>query len=1044
VEAELAATLDGLRLPAAPPPAAASSPGAETAVAADASASEGPAAVPDDALPTITLDAHWQRDGSGGWQAWLQSPREEGLPALLTARRAADGRLALEAADWPLEPLARVAAELPQTSPGLAAWLRAAAPRGELRGLQLVADQDRIERIDARIDALGFAPAGAAPGVSGLSLGLTGDADVVDVELRGSPLTIDWPDALLSPLQPMLQGRLQLFRDDGVAAIEIGALQLREADYGIDVAGGLRFDGGRPSATLRADVAAAPIVVAKRFWIRHRMPPNTVAWLDRAIEDGRLEGGRALINGDLDDWPFTGHQGRFEAEARIADTRLKFHPGWPEAEQLAGVARFINNSMSVEVRGSLRGLDATKAVGSIAEFGRPLLDLSIDGHASGPVMLDLLRHSPLQATHGEHLDALTIGGRGDADIDLAIPLRPDLGTTRVRGSVRLHDAELADSRWGLAFEDADGEVRFSERGLLADPLQLRYGGQPAQFGLAIGSFTRRPSNIVEARLSGRFEADTLLAAAPSIDWLRPFWSGRSDWWLELDVPQPERALAPSLRVRSDLVGTRIALPAPLAKADAVQMPLELLYDLPVAASPAVPATAADAAVPAGAASPGRLELRLGELMRLYGRLGDDGRLDGVAAFGGAVGAERPERGLRVIGQVPVLDLGGWAGLALATDNGGDGLLAGVDLSAGQIDLLDRAFAETSLTFDRDADGSARLQVGGDVIQGTVELPPPALQATRGITGRFERVYWPEAQPGAASLSLADPASLPPLHVWVGDLRLGDAHLGEARLESFAVEQGMRVERFETRSPALELFARGDWVRSGLSQRSDFSIEFTAPDLGGMLRALGFEALIDGGQTLARLQAHWPGAPSSFSLDAVDGWLEVSVGKGRIPKVDPGGVGRMFGLLSLSEIPRRLALDFSDFFRSGLAFNRIEGRFTLDDGDALTDNLLIDGPAAEIRIKGRTGLEARDYEQTMEVLPRAGNVLPVVGALAGGPAGAAIGAVAQAMLSKPFKQMTRTLYRVDGSWDDPRIEVLERGPARPPEVTAGAGDGPPAP
>src|SRR5690606_24788631 len=107
-----------------------------------------------------------------------------------------------------------------------------------------------------------------------------------------------------------------------------------------------------------------------------------------------------------------------------------------------------------------------------------------------------------------------------------------------------------------------------------------------------------------------------------------------------------------------------------------------------------------------------------------------------------------------------------------------------------------------------------------------------------------------------------------------------------------------------------------------------------------------------------LQVGWPGSPGAFSLDALDGWLEVSVGKGRIPEVDPGGVGRVFGLLSLSEIPRRLALDFSDFFGSGLAFNRIEGRFVFDDGQAITDDLLIDGPAAEIHIRGRTGLKAQ--------------------------------------------------------------------------------------
>jgi hypothetical protein len=113
---------------------------------------------------------------------------------------------------------------------------------------------------------------------------------------------------------------------------------------------------------------------------------------------------------------------------------------------------------------------------------------------------------------------------------------------------------------------------------------------------------------------------------------------------------------------------------------------------------------------------------------------------------------------------------------------------------------------------------------------------------------------------------------------------------------------------------------------------------------------------------------------------------------------------------------------------GLAFNQITGSFTLDGGNAYTDDLRINGPAAEIRVRGRTGLKLKDYDQTMEVLPRAGSVLPAIGALAGGPAGAAIGAVAQAMLQKPIKQTLRTLYRVQGSWSEPDIDVIERGPA----------------
>ena len=88
---------------------------------------------------------------------------------------------------------------------------------------------------------------------------------------------------------------------------------------------------------------------------------------------------------------------------------------------------------------------------------------------------------------------------------------------------------------------------------------------------------------------------------------------------------------------------------------------------------------------------------------------------------------------------------------------------------------------------------------------------------------------------------------------------------------------------------------------------------------------------------------------------------------------------------------------------------------------------MDGPAATIRIAGRTDLHARTYDQTVEVLPKSGNVLTAVGAIAGGPVGAAVGAMANAVLRKPLSGLGATTYRITGAWDEPQVEVVRRDP-----------------
>jgi uncharacterized protein YhdP len=117
----------------------------------------------------------------------------------------------------------------------------------------------------------------------------------------------------------------------------------------------------------------------------------------------------------------------------------------------------------------------------------------------------------------------------------------------------------------------------------------------------------------------------------------------------------------------------------------------------------------------------------------------------------------------------------------------------------------------------------------------------------------------------------------------------------------------------------------------------------------------------------------------------------------------------------------MGLDFRDVFQKGLAFDRIEGDFAIEDGHAYTSNLLLEGPAADIGIVGRAGLAARDYDQTAIVSANIGRSLPIAGFLAGGPQVAAAMLLFSQIFKKPLRGMTQVYYHVDGSWEDPQVE-----------------------
>jgi uncharacterized protein YhdP len=144
-------------------------------------------------------------------------------------------------------------------------------------------------------------------------------------------------------------------------------------------------------------------------------------------------------------------------------------------------------------------------------------------------------------------------------------------------------------------------------------------------------------------------------------------------------------------------------------------------------------------------------------------------------------------------------------------------------------------------------------------------------------------------------------------------------------------------------------------------------------------------------------------------------------------IDPGS-GRLFGLLSLQTLPRRLSLDFNDLFKKGFTFDGIDGVFELDHGNAYTNSLLMNGPSARIDISGRTGLADQDYDQRVTVTPALSNTIPVASALFG-PAGIGVGAVfflGQKMFKSIPEHIDKFLsreYSITGGWEQPVIERI---------------------
>jgi len=970
----------------------------------------------------IAFVARWLREDAG-WTAdvadLIVARNGTSLPpAGLTLERRGDGdaRYRAQTTNLALEPIGNVAMLSSRVPDGLRRWLYLAHPQGQLAGADLRWNGAQDFDVDAVLHAAAFSSANFVPGIERIEAELHGDAEAVMLQLPQQSLRVEYPRVFRKPfLFGQIGGDIVAFRTDDAWRIDTDRMIFEGEGFGGELRGGaeIQDDSTKPLLDLYAAVTHADVTAAKLFWATNTMPPAAVEYLDRAIVEGKLDSARVLIRGDLDSWPFRDNAGRFEARGHIADTVFDYNPEWPRAEHLDAIANFVNDSMQVEVASvESKGVRVTGATASIGNFGEPVLDLAVKGNGTGANLLGFLRATPIGKRYDDTLKDVAIGGKGDLAFTLNLPIK-DPTKLVLDGTVDVSEANLDDAAFDLHFVDAAGSVRFSQGGFAAGPLTVGFRQQPAKLSIAVGSYVGDASHAVEAKLDGRFPATTVFADVPDLLPALARFPGESAWTATfiVDGSADNAAGRKRLTLASDLRGIAIDLPAPFTKpADAAQ-PFELGLNLPFIGE--------------------TFSATLGDLASARGRLPAPGKpFAARVTLSGQPTGNLPERGVAIDGHVPTFDAGGWLELVQMKPEGGGrsggSLIQSIDLRIEDFTIADRSFGATHLLVGDDA-GATELRLDGAGLSGVLRIPGQDI-ARQGVTARFDRFHWPESPPDAPDKSaLPDvaPGALPPLHITVNDFMLGKASFGAAEFESHPTAEGMHIDKLESHSPNVSMTASGDWTGAAQNNRSHLRITLTAQNLGHMMDALGFPGLIDGGQATVEIDAIWPGPPSAFSLAKLEtGAITLKVAEGRILEVEPGA-GRFFGLFSLSEIPRRLSLDFSDFFRSGLSFNSITGTFGLDKGNAYTSNLLIKSPAADIAISGRTGLRAKDYDQEMVVTPHTGATLPIVGAIAAGPVGAAAGLVLQGVLGKGMGKAMGSHYRVTGSWDKPQITLISR-------------------
>jgi len=892
-------------------------------------------------------------------------------------------------------------------------------PEGVLQRLNAHLSRLDAERpdfsVETRFENLGIAAADGLPGVRNLSGSVRADSAGGFVEIDAEQASLGLPNFVSNriPLDTLTGTVIWRHSDERLTVLS-DSIAFSNPGVSANSSLQLTFEAeAGPVIDLSSTFSVTDIAIAKQYLPDQLLQPQLASWFQNALVSGRIPSGTARLNGPLLKFPFDGNEGRLLIEANIRDTEFQYLKRWPAAE-LIDVDAVLDNARlyTVRNRSTSAGNSIVDARVDIPDLREPVL--SIEGLATGT--LETIRQyangSPLAGLFAGQLDNIAVEGDGSLALDLMVPIKR-ARDFEVTARVETENGSVSVPGLKRPVTALSGAVIIEKDTISSEALAGTFLEQPVSFDLQPAPDDMAGYSVI-LNAFGRVSAEGLVDGfgLPA----ERFIEGASEYTVSVLFPDAKADGEPgelTVEATSDLVGLAINLPEPFAKSS----------DAPLAFAGAMRLKAGAEAIETTGGVDDDLRWRLDFL-----KSGDAWDLDrGVLSLGGDPPPPADTRGLHIRGKASDVVFEEWLALGDQQSDEPDILerIRSIDLEVTNLRLFGQHLVNHTVRLDR----SARdwlLQFDGEDVSGSVFVPYE-LEGDRPLVMDMQRLVLPgDATAIPSQRSAIDPRKLPSISLKAEEFGLGDRGFGAVEAELLRVEGGLRSERIVAKDATFDIVAEGSWlvdIEDPLGSRTEVTATLTSSNVAVTMSRLGYSPGLLGEDMRVLLDVDWSGGPDGDFLPTLGGEVQLRLGAGQLDEVEPGA-GRVFGLMSIVALPRRLSLDFSDVFGDGFGFDSIEGSFRLDDGETYTCNLSLEAPAADIAIIGRASLTERDYEQTAVISANFGNALPVVAAATAGPQAAVAVLIFSQIFKKPLQDLGQVYYAIDGSWDAPELTTAD--------------------
>ena len=751
-------------------------------------------------------------------------------------------------------------------------------------------------------------------------------------------------------------------------------------------------------------------------------------WLRDSLLSGKATEAKLILKGDLRDFPFLDKRlGQFLVTVKARDTVLDYGKGWPRIDGISGDLRFEGSGMVVEAqRGRILGAKLSNTRAVIPDFDAAVPVLYVKGQAEGPTseFLKFIDQSPVAEQIDHFTEDMRASGNGRLDIDLTIPLEEaKLGESKIAGTYRMNNNEVTVDSALPPLRQVNGSIRFSGSDLNVPEINATLFGGPLkiQGGLqkdgrvlitAIGSVDIAP-------LRKQSEHPVLASL-----------SGTTPYRGEIRINKRNA----DLMVESTLVGLASTLPEPFGKTAGEALPFRFEKILLPAAGAA-----------SGGSSRDQVSASLGSVMSM--QMIRRRSSEGFVAEKGAIAIGRPlqlpEKGVSLSMSTKTLDLDAWQKVfdSPAGDAQGQApsslVLDAVSLQAGDILVRGMHWNDVDLqAATSQRQWKVRLnsrQAAGDINWDGAGNGRLAMRLSRLAIEHFS------SQPG--SVPNEPTSKLPALDVVADDFSVRQLRFGRLELQASNDGGVWNLSRIQASNPHGSFNGKGSWQRAGGTNRTQLNFKVDSADVGSLLGRMGYPGTVRAGTAQLEGKLTWSGPPTDIDYATMNGDLSMEAGKGQFLKLDPGAAGKLLGLISLQNLPRRISLDFKDVFSDGFVFDNIAGKVGVQKGVMRTERLQIDGPNARVIMRGEVDLKRETQKLNVNVLPEVGETAALGLAIVNPAVGAATW-LANKVFQNPLSSMFGYNYLITGTWDDPKVEKLSANvPAETPQRPPGATNSP---